>query len=96
SAMAAIDQLILGMPQSIQDGVILLGLSSVHIYRDLLVLRKQHTIAQFDDSIVTKAGLPTIGLEIMHHIHSSVCWSLPLSQFRYYGGAITSERALII
>lgn len=64
SAMTAVDLLIQGVPQSIQDGSILLGLSSWHIYPDMLVLGTAPTCVDQNDPLVSEGGLLTIGLQM--------------------------------
>jgi len=95
SAMIAVDRLVQGMPQSIQDGSALLGLSSWHLYPDILVLGATEANVKLSDSLVAEGALLTIGLQIVNEKHGSVYWCLPLSHFRYYGGAVMSKRSLI-
>lgn len=93
SAMTAVDLLIQGVPQSIQDGSILLGLSSWHIYPDMLVLGTAPTSVEQHDPLVKEGGLLTIGLQ-MNNDQGGVFWSLPLNHLRYYGGPVLAERCL--
>ncbi|KAI1737537.1 hypothetical protein F4680DRAFT_428019 [Xylaria scruposa] len=93
SAMTAVDLLIQGVPQSIQAGSILLGLSSWHIYPDMLVLGTVPTSVDQNDPLVSEGGLLTIGLQ-MDKDQGGVFWSLPLNYLRYYGGPILAERCL--
>ncbi|KAI0438802.1 hypothetical protein F4803DRAFT_533894 [Xylaria telfairii] len=93
SAMTAVDLLIQGVPQSIQDGSILLGLSSWHIYPDMLVLGTAPTHVDQNDPLVSEGGLLTIGLQ-MDKDQGGVFWSLPLNYLRYYGGPVLAERCL--
>lgn len=95
SAMTATDNLIQGIPQSIQNGAVLLCLSSWHIYPDMLVLGEgPRTIGQ-DDHLVHDGGILTIGLHMENDKEDKgVFWSLPLAQLRYYGGPVLAERSL--
>ncbi|KAF5695498.1 hypothetical protein FGLOB1_14014 [Fusarium globosum] len=96
SAMVAIDSLVKGLPQSVQDGAVLLGLSSWHLYPDMVVLGKGPSPVRVEqkDDLINPAGLLTIGLNIASSKHHGVYWSLPLSHLRYYGGPVMAERSL--
>ncbi|KAF5969581.1 hypothetical protein FBULB1_10155 [Fusarium bulbicola] len=95
-AMIAIDSLVKGLPQSVQDGAVLLGLSSWHLYPDMVVLGKGPSPVRVEqkDDLINAAGLLTIGLNIASSKHHGVYWSLPLSHLRYYGGPVMAERSL--
>ncbi|KAI0457846.1 hypothetical protein F5B21DRAFT_53627 [Xylaria acuta] len=95
SAMLATDNLIRGVPQSVETGSILLGLSSWHIYPDMVVLQSSTTPVRQADSLVNDAGMLTIGLNTERPSKTGVSWSLPLGQLRYYGGAVVSEKSLV-
>lgn len=92
-SLHAMDSLVRGLPQSIQDGSILLGLSSWHLYPELLVLGDCNTDVKFKDELIAPGGLLTIGLNVKSR-GSGVYWSLPLSHMRYYGKPVVSERSL--
>ncbi|KAG9506487.1 hypothetical protein J7337_000018 [Fusarium musae] len=96
SAMIAINSLVKGLPQSVQDGAVLLGLSSWHLYPDMVVLGKGPSPVRVEqkDDLINPAGLLTIGLNIASSKHHGVYWSLPLSHLRYYGGPVMAERSL--
>ncbi|KAI0194060.1 hypothetical protein EV127DRAFT_334323 [Xylaria flabelliformis] len=95
SAMLATENLIRGVPQSVENGSILLGLSSWHIYPDMVVLQSSTTPVSQADPLVNDAGILTIGLSTKQPSKTGVSWSLPLGQLRYYGGAVVSEKSLI-
>ncbi|KAI0866157.1 hypothetical protein F4860DRAFT_210106 [Xylaria cubensis] len=95
SAMLATENLIRGVPQSVENGSILLGLSSWHIYPDMVVLQSSTTPVRQADPLVNDAGILTIGLSTKQPSKTGVSWSLPLGQLRYYGGAVVSEKSLI-
>ncbi|KAI1754441.1 hypothetical protein F4782DRAFT_538970 [Xylaria castorea] len=95
SAMLATDNLIRGVPQSVENGSILLGFSSWHIYPDMVVLQSSTTPVRQADSLVNGAGMLTTGLNTERPSKTGVSWSLPLGQLRYYGGAVVSEKSLI-
>ncbi|KAH8650855.1 hypothetical protein BGZ60DRAFT_420994 [Tricladium varicosporioides] len=97
STMVAIDSLIQGIPQSVESGAVLLGLSSWHIYPDILVLGDKQPSAKHvkqDDALVCPGGILTIGLHIESTNHSGIYWSLPLANLRYYGGPVITEKSL--
>ncbi|RYP47080.1 hypothetical protein DL768_006807 [Monosporascus sp. mg162] len=96
SSMVAIDKLIQGMAQSVESGAVLLGLTSWHIYPDILVLGKSPTPVQVKqrDALVSPGGILTVGLHIETSSHHGVYWSLPLAHLRYYGGAVMAEKSL--
>ncbi|KAK0380703.1 hypothetical protein CLIM01_01983 [Colletotrichum limetticola] len=94
SSLLAADKLVQGMPQSIQDGSVLLGLASWHIYPDMVVLGGAHKEIQQKDNLVPPGGLLTIGLEFKTQEQAGVHWSLPLSHLRYYGRPVITERSL--
>ncbi|RFN52064.1 hypothetical protein FIE12Z_3616 [Fusarium flagelliforme] len=96
SAMIAIDSLVKGIPQSVESGAVLLGLSSWHLYPDMIILGRTPSAIQVEqkDELISPAGLLTIGLNIKSPNHHGVYWSLPLSHLRYYGGPVMAERSL--
>jgi hypothetical protein len=96
SSMVAIDKLIQGVAQSVENGAVLLGLSSWHIYPDILVLGRAPSPVQVkqQDALVAPGGILTVGLHIETPDHHGVYWSLPLAHLRYYGGAVMAETSL--
>ncbi|KAI8945296.1 hypothetical protein F4801DRAFT_584572 [Xylaria longipes] len=73
-----------GVPQLVETGSILLGISSWHIYPDMVVLQSSATPIRQADSLVNDAGMLTIGLNTARPSKTGVSWSLPLGQLRYY------------
>jgi hypothetical protein len=92
-AMASLQKLILGIPQNISKGSILLGLLSWHIYPDLNVVEPTANI-QFRDPLVGKGGVVTLGLQREDSVGSGVHWSLALSHLRFYGDPVPVERSI--
>jgi hypothetical protein len=91
SALTAMDNLIRGMPQQVRNGAALLGISSWHMYPDMVVLGGEAVeIAQndqlFGDTTVLTLGIQTTGQQ-------SVSWSLPLARLQYYGSPIRATRS---
>ncbi|KAF5234251.1 hypothetical protein FAUST_7711 [Fusarium austroamericanum] len=96
SAMVLVENLLLGQPQEVRDGAILLGLSAWHLYPDLLVLGNTVTQVKQQDNLVAPGGILTLGLAETHSDqgHCGVSWSLPLASLNFYGDPITSTQTL--
>ena len=85
AAMKTMQDLIVGMPQRISKGAVLVGISAWHIYPDLNVVGPLAHI-HFDDELVKDGGVITIGLQnASPDEEKGVQWSLSLSHLRYYG-----------
>ena len=91
-AMVGLEQILLGVPQQISDGSVLLSLSAWHIFPDLLVLGSKTVNVKFKDELVPGSGVVTIGLRNTDLGQGRTQWSLALSHLRYYGDpvAVTS------
>ncbi|KAI0508540.1 hypothetical protein F5B22DRAFT_620195 [Xylaria bambusicola] len=94
SAMIAADNLIQGMPQSVENASVLLGLCSWHIYPDMLVLHESPVPVRQNDPVVQDGAILTIGLQIQRPSGEGVYWSLPLGHLRYYGAPVESGASL--
>jgi hypothetical protein len=96
-AMTAMNNLILGRPQRIQSGDIVLGLLSWHLYPDIAVLgigNKSYHISQHD-KIIAPGGIITLGMQSREgDIDEGIFWSLPLAHMRFYGDKVTTERRI--
>lgn len=95
SAMVAADNLLQGMPQSVQSGSVLLGLSSWHLYPNLLILKHSRDLLLQNDHLVDTAGILTLGLNNERNATCGVSWSLPLGQLKYYGRPVVTESSLV-
>jgi hypothetical protein len=94
-AMISVERLISGVPQSVTDGSVLLGLSAWHIYPDMLALEKSDQFIKQKDKLVGQGGVLTIGLQSTSPQQDrGIYWSLPLACFRYYGDPVTAKKAL--
>ena len=98
TALLAMEELLEGRPQSVQDGSLLLALSCWHIYPDLIVsftdrksglmlttlqILGNRTVKQSDQLVPHNAKL-TVGLESSPSLKSTgVRWSLSLAHMRY-------------
>ncbi|KAK8867354.1 hypothetical protein PGQ11_005932 [Apiospora arundinis] len=92
-ALQALDCLVRGVPQQIDKGSVLLGLSSWHLYPDVLVASTNTHIRQ-GDGLIASGGIITIGLESKDGDSCGVSWSLPLAQAKYYGDPVLAKRHL--
>jgi len=87
-AMKTIQDLVLGMPQRITKGAVLVGLSAWHIYPDINVVGPIAHV-KFNDELFAAGGVITIGLQsVFQGEHRGVQWSLSLSHLRYYGDPV--------
>jgi hypothetical protein len=94
-AMTTLNSLINGMPQRVQDGSILLGLSSWHLYPDMSVLGNNITEVPQGDPLVSRGGIITIGVQnTSPSSNKGVHWSLPLAHLRYYGHPVVSTGSI--
>ncbi|KAI0147171.1 hypothetical protein GGR57DRAFT_493955 [Xylariaceae sp. FL1272] len=90
-AMQALESLIQGAPQRINNGAVLLGLSAWHLYPNMLLAGTNQHITQ-SDPLVNPGGIITVGLQNTAENNKGVVWSLPLSQARYYGEPVMTTR----
>lgn len=93
-AMTGLERLLAGEPQCITNGGILLAISSWHLYPTLMVLGNQVKMVMTNDSLLSKAGIITIGITRKDSGEGSsttdehddgIYWSVSLSHYRYYG-----------
>ncbi|KAI8633138.1 hypothetical protein F5Y19DRAFT_291497 [Xylariaceae sp. FL1651] len=96
SAMVATNNLLQGSHQSVENGSVLLGISSWHLYPDMLVLQSSPTPVRQADPLFSDGGILTIGLHTERPSETGVSWSLPLGHLRYYGNAVVSSKSLTI
>ncbi|PYI08303.1 hypothetical protein BO78DRAFT_339468 [Aspergillus sclerotiicarbonarius CBS 121057] len=92
-ALTTLEKLIKGEPQRITDGGILLGLTSWHLYPDLVVLGSTTKEIRQEDQLVKEGGIVTISIAAQASPRADgVYWSLPLASLRYYG-TVQRERS---
>lgn len=72
-----------GIPQSIQDGAALSGLSAWHIYPDINVIGLDSKEINLKDEPVSDGGNIILGLEHRKRTSTSVLWSLSLTHLKY-------------
>ncbi|PMD15323.1 hypothetical protein NA56DRAFT_733882 [Hyaloscypha hepaticicola] len=92
-AISSLQKLILGIPQNISNGSVLVGLLSWHIYPDLNVVDPTANIKFYDD-LVKHPGVVTLGLQRADSNGAGVHWSLALSHLRFYGDPVPVERSV--
>ena len=96
-AMITMDKLVGGMGHSVQDGSVLLGLSSWHLYPDMIILGKVTAETKQGDSLIAPGGIVTIGLQgVDGHQDRGVYWSLPLAHVRFYGDPVKAEGSITL
>lgn len=90
TALDGAERLLDGSPQQMQTGELLLGLNAWHMYPDINMLGDPDLFAEFNDPLVPKAGILTIGLirSSEQSLFEGLHWSLPLAHLRYYGDPI--------
>ncbi|KAJ2986758.1 hypothetical protein NUW58_g4875 [Xylaria curta] len=93
SAMCAMELLVQGIPQQVQDGAVLLAMSSWHLYPNMEVLVDEIKPVNLNDELM-KGGLITISAHRAGSNKEGVFWSLPLSRMRYYSPPVMAERHL--
>lgn len=91
SGMNTMERLICGTPQRVQDGAILLAMSSWHLYPNMQVLSDRTKDIDFGDELMACSML-TISTFGTSDNRDGVFWSLPLSRMRYYSPPVVSER----
>ncbi|KAH8888441.1 hypothetical protein GQ53DRAFT_871375 [Thozetella sp. PMI_491] len=94
SGMEMVSNLLSGVSQRVNDGAVLLALSSWHIYPDMDVFCESNKTVAQRDPLMCGAGRLIVGLEDADPLNSTgVFWSLSLSHLRYYGDPILCQRS---
>ena len=94
-AMIAMEGLIEGKPYKIQNGTLILALSSWHIYPDLVVLESRPVHVEQNDSLIRSGGVVTIAIQsdpTLEELPEGPHWSLPLNHIRHYGDTIVRTK----
>ncbi|CZR54860.1 uncharacterized protein PAC_04744 [Phialocephala subalpina] len=92
AALEAMNSLVNGIPQRVQDGVALLAISSWHLYPDMIIFAPSRVDVKMKDPIFESSALLTLGLEHLRSDVKSVYWSLPLACLQYYGRPVQACR----
>ncbi|KAK3209884.1 hypothetical protein GRF29_44g966898 [Pseudopithomyces chartarum] len=93
SGMIAMDRLAQGIPQQVQEGAILLAMSSWHLYPNMQVLLEEIKDIEQHDELMAGALLTIPAYGAVHN-KEGVFWSLPLAKMRYYSAPVVVERQL--
>ena len=96
-ALSQMEALLSGVSQTVQDGDILLSLSSWHLYPNLVVVGRVGAHARQQDPLFNKGGMLTVGLQTSpsHNPEpGGIHWSLPLAHLRHYGAPIVSAKSV--
>lgn len=91
-AMVGFEDLLAGMPQQVSSGAVLRALSAWHLYPDLIALVDKPVNVRFQDPLIPKHGVVTIGLQSKEvESDKGIQWSLTLSHLRFYGDPVIVE-----
>ncbi|KAK4182282.1 hypothetical protein QBC35DRAFT_468206 [Podospora australis] len=93
SSMKVVDNLVEGIPQSIHEVAALIGISSWHLYPDMVVYQAGPHEIQQRDPLMRQGGLLTVGLDSSPTSSQGVSWALPLAKLRYYGNPVVVRRS---
>ncbi|KAK5064650.1 hypothetical protein LTR84_000484 [Exophiala bonariae] len=90
SAMVQMEKLLDGVPLlRLQSGDICLGMSSWHLYPNMVHLSSESKTIEQNDPLFQGGGIVTLGLDPVESgdtkAYTSIYWSLPLANLRYYG-----------
>ncbi|KAE9374640.1 hypothetical protein N431DRAFT_277613, partial [Stipitochalara longipes BDJ] len=91
AALLGMENLVKGVPQQVQDGAALLGMSSWHLYPDMVVLGGVTTEVKQQDGLFLSSAILTLGLQFADQSRHGVSWSLPLAHLRYYGHPVQAS-----
>ncbi|KAH8587074.1 hypothetical protein B0O99DRAFT_656564 [Bisporella sp. PMI_857] len=94
TSMETLDTIVQGVPQQVQSGAVLLGLSAWHLYPDMHIIGDCPKEIKMKDYLVTEGGTITLGLQ--HDGRQGprgVHWSLSLAHLKYYGKPVTTTRS---
>lgn len=91
AALLGMENLVKGIPQQIQDGAALLGMSSWHLYPDMVVLGSVTAEVKQEDPLFSSSAILTLGLQFADRSRHGVSWSLPLKHLRHYGHPVQAS-----
>ncbi|KAL1850169.1 hypothetical protein Daus18300_013037 [Diaporthe australafricana] len=96
TALSTVEKLLEGVPQSINDGSVILALTSWHLYPDMFVVGAGPNIISQHDPLYPKGTVITLGQSSRPPDATSdgVFWSLPLACLKYYGDPVVRTRTL--
>jgi hypothetical protein len=93
SGMDAMERLIVGTPQRVQDGAILVAITAWHLYPNMQVLSDCAKDISPGDELMIHSLLTVSSFDLSGG-REGVFWSLPLSRMRYYSAPVITERSL--
>lgn len=93
-ALEAMNYLVKGIPQRVQERATLLAISAWHLYPDMMVYGKCCSEVRQEDSIFKPGILLTLSLQHVREDTKSVYWSLPLACLQYYGHPVRTIRTI--
>jgi hypothetical protein len=89
------ENIVIGMPQAVKSGEVLLALSAWHLYPNLEVLHSHTRIVKQNDPLTARRGVVTIGLQNPNVENElGIFWSLPLSHLQYYGKPVLATSSV--
>ncbi|KAI0875888.1 hypothetical protein GGS24DRAFT_499330 [Hypoxylon argillaceum] len=92
NALTIMECLISGIPQEVNDGAALLGLSYWHLYPNLLIFGSRPVEVYMGDGIFPPGGVLSLGCSPSAIRPSNgISWSLSLAHMRYYGRPVRKE-----
>ncbi|CAI6230367.1 unnamed protein product [Periconia digitata] len=98
TAIKIMDRLVAGVPQEVQNGAALLGLSAWHLFPDLNVFSPKIVFIKMKDPLMDRGGILSLGLSATPHSGNTedngVYWSLSLAHLKYYGPPVKSVRTV--
>lgn len=96
TALSTVEKLLEGVSQSINNGAVILALTSWHIFPDMFVVGAGPNIIHQNDSLYPTGTVITLGQSSRTPSASSdgVFWSLPLAFLKYYGDPVVRTRTL--
>ncbi|KAK0614704.1 hypothetical protein B0T14DRAFT_540049 [Immersiella caudata] len=99
SSVTVMESLISGIPQAVEDGAAILGLSSWHIYPNIVVVGpKRSNDLAMKDALVGPGGTLTVGIQshpaAVAGQNRGIYWALSLAHLRFYGQPVLQTREL--
>lgn len=96
TALSTVEKLLEGVPQSVNDGSVILALTSWHLFPDMFVIGAGKDIISQHDELYPKGTVITLGQSSRPPDANSdgVFWSLPLACLKYYGDPVVRTRSL--
>lgn len=96
TALSTVEKLFEGVAQSINNGAVILALTSWHLFPDMFVVGASPNIIHQNDLLYPKGAVITLGQSSRtpNATSDGVFWSLPLAFLKYYGDPVVRTRTL--